>query len=73
MIGDRRGVVEGGHQPITCEQLDRAAIVDDELADHAVVFAQDTQHLFRLGTLRERGEAPKVGEERGDLATMTGQ
>ncbi len=69
LVGDRRP--EDGHDRVTDELLDRAAVAFDLGPQQGVVRAQGGQHLLRIGAVRGGREADQVGEEdRDDLPLL---
>ena len=50
--------------------LERALVLEDQLARDLVVLAQHAHHLLGLRDLGEGGEAAQVEEHHGDLAAM---
>ena len=69
-VGHRHRIVEDHHHAVAGEALQRAAVLDDDLADRRVVLAQQRHHVFRVRGLGEPGEAAQVAEQRRDLAAM---
>ena len=68
LLEDR--VVEEDHHAVAGEVLERAAVLGDRVAHHAVVLAEEAEELLGLGLLGERGEAAEVAEGDRDLAPM---
>src|SRR5207245_9431890 len=61
------GVVEENHQAVPGEALERALMLEDELAHRGVIFPEDTHDFFGLRRLVEWREAPEVEEHDGHL------
>ena len=61
LVGDRGA--PDGHDGITDELLDRAAVALDDLAGKVEVAAEELAHRLRVRLLGERREADEVGEE----------
>ena len=71
MVGDQLGIVEEHQQPVPGEVLERAAVLDHQLAHRALVLAKDPEQLLRLGRLGERREAAEVAEHGRDEPPVT--
>src|SRR5580704_15056306 len=69
-IGTRDRIVEDDEQAVTGEMLQRAVKAIDLLAETAIVFLQDRNDVFRLGTLGKGGEPAQVAEHRRDVAAV---
>src|SRR5437762_3294564 len=63
-VGHWNRVIEEDHHAVAGEALERALLLEDELAHLSVVLAQDAHDPLRLRGLRERGEPAKI--EKGD-------
>jgi hypothetical protein len=53
--------------------LERAVVARDQLAHRGVIVAQHVQELFRLGRLREGGEAAQIAEENRYVCAVSAQ
>src|SRR5712691_5524118 len=69
-VGHWNRVIEEDHHAVAGEALERALVLEDELAHLSVVLAQDAHDLLRLRGLRERGEPAEVEERDRDLPTV---
>src|SRR5262245_32630315 len=63
--GDR--IVEEHHYTVAGEVLQRPVVCRDQLPEQLVVGTQHLEQLFRGSRLGERGKAPEVAEEAGDI------
>ena len=57
-------IVEEDHHPVAGEVLERAGVLDDDLAHRGVVLAQHAEDLLGLSRLAERREAAEIGKHR---------
>src|SRR5215472_10147426 len=69
-VRHRHGIVEEDHHAVAGEALQRALVLEDELAHLRVILAENAHDLLRLGRLREGGEAAQVEEHHRHLPPM---
>jgi hypothetical protein len=69
-VGDRHGVIEEHHDPITRELVERALEPADERSQSAVVFLQEVEDFLGLSGFGESGVAAQVAKYDNDLAAM---
>ena len=70
---DWNWIVEDHHYAVTSIAFERAAVLDDLLANGCVVFAEQRDYVFRVGAFSEAGEPAQITEERGYFAAMAFQ
>ena len=66
----RDGVVEEDHHAVPGEALERALVIEDQLAHDGVVLVKDPHDLLGLGRLREGREAAEIQEDDRDFPAM---
>ena len=62
---DWHWIIEDHHHPVTGVAFERAAVLNDLLANRRMIFAEQRDYIFRVGAF---GEAAQVAEQRGDFA-----
>src|SRR5262245_3343475 len=69
-IGARSWGVNPAHPAIPCEAVQGDVVLVNELAYSLVIFAQDTNNVFRLRGFRKAREATQLTADDGDLPAM---
>src|SRR5207244_1202196 len=67
---DRQRIVEEDHHPVAREVFERPLMLDDELAHGAVVLAEDSENLLRLGGFGVGRDVPEAAGPRRDRAAL---
>src|SRR5437762_13544289 len=63
-------VVKDYKHTVAGEAIERSLVAVDERSQRAVILAQDSHHVFRLGGLRKRGKAAHIAEQHDDIAPV---
>src|SRR5205807_5488355 len=55
---------------IAGETIERSFVTVDQRSQRAVILAQDSHYVLRLGGLRKRGKAAHIAEQHDDVAAV---
>ncbi len=69
-VGTGNRIVEQHQHTIADEAFERAFELMNQRAERCMILPKNGHHLFRLGDLRERGEAPQIAEDDRHFAAM---
>ena len=63
-------IVEKDHHPVASKTLERAFMIEGQLAHFGMVFAKDSHDFLGFSRLRKSGEAPQVQKDNGHVTPV---